>query len=119
MAVFSERLGTLYKEFRMEDVGNGRAAFARKLKVTKGQLGGWLDGVGSPDYETLKNLSKILNVSILWLIGTSEDRNLRIDERISENDRIEKEIDLILDFLTYRLGEKGINRLRERLGKNE
>lgn len=52
MAVFSERLGTLYKEFRMEDVGNGRAAFARKLKVTKGQLGGWLDGVGSPDYET-------------------------------------------------------------------
>lgn len=117
MATFNERIGILYNEFRSLAVGNGRAAYARKLKVTKGQLGGWLDGAGTPDLDTLKRLSRDLQVSILWLIGQSNDRSLRADEIMADDEILEKELDFFLDLLTYRLGEKGIQKLQERLEK--
>lgn len=74
MATFHERIYTLYVELRNQDHKFGRAAFAKMLNVTLGQLNGWLNGIGNPDFEVLKRIAKNTGVSTNWLIGETENR---------------------------------------------
>lgn len=118
MTTFAERLNIIYREFRMDASGNGRIAFAKKLQVTKGQLDGWLDGVGAPDFEKLKELSAKLNISVLWLLGISNERALRLDEILDENIKIEQSVEMLLDFLRYRYGDRVDHVLRNKFNQN-
>lgn len=118
MATFTDRFNIVYREFRMNGSGNGRIAFARKLQVTKGQLDGWIDGVGAPDFEKLKEISIKLNVSVLWLLGISEERALRLDEILDENIKIEQSVEMLLDFLRYRYGDKVDHVLRSKFAQD-
>lgn len=116
MATFFDRFKILYKEFRRSDYkDNGRIAFAKKLGVSRGQISGWLDGTGSPDFETLKNISKKLKVSTLWLIGEIDEREPKLMQSETSKMKVEKDIEVLLDFLSFKHGNLAENVLKERL----
>lgn len=74
MATFHERICILYNEYRDKNYKFGRKAFADMLGVSLGQLSGWLNGIGRPDFEVLKQIAKNADVSTNWLIGETEQR---------------------------------------------
>ena len=74
MKVFHMRLRELYNMLRSLNVQKfGRKDFAEFLGVSLGKANGWLDGGGTPDIDTIKELAAHTGLSILWLIGVSDD----------------------------------------------
>lgn len=102
MATFTERFNILFKEFKMKtEYPNGRAAFSRAIGFSKGQVSGWLDGTGTPDPETLKKLSENLNISLLWLIGESDERNWTIKNAPIVAAHAEHDVKALIQFLHH------------------
>lgn len=74
MPMFNERILQLYKGLVDLNVKKfGRKDLAAYLGVTIGQVNGWLDDKGRPDYETLIQISTKTGISVLWFIGMSDD----------------------------------------------
>ena len=84
---FSERLKKLRKKARLTQVD-----IARKLGISQQAYASWERGIKKPTQENLVKIAQILNVSVDYLVGNSE-------ERTDELDNIE---------LLFRMNSKGL-----------
>lgn len=84
---FSERLKDLRKQAELTQVD-----VAEKLGISQPAYASWERGVKKPTQENLVKIAQILNVSVDYLVGNSE-------ERTDELDNIE---------LLFRMNSKGL-----------
>lgn len=99
MATFHERICILYNEFRDKHHKFGRKAFADMLGVSLGQLSGWLNGIGRPDFEVLKHIAKNAGVSTNWLIGETEQRTFAPASSDCLPEEARQEYEYLLEYL--------------------
>ena len=66
--MFSERLKTSRKE-----VGLTQVELAEILKVSNGTVGMWETGKREPKFDAMAHLSRVLNKSVDYLLGLSEN----------------------------------------------
>lgn len=107
MANFHERINQLFEEAKDRNHRIGRKIYAEMLNVTLGQVNGWIDGLGRPDPDTLKEVAKISNVSTSWLVGETDLRSLVIPESCDMlPDAAQTEYKMLLDYLKFKYGIK-------------
>lgn len=105
MPTFRERLHVLYEEAKDKNYKVGRKGFANQLGITVPKVSAWLDGNGKPDFETLKLVAKNAGVSVSWLVGEGDLREIVLPERADcLPDEAQKEYHFILDYLKYKYG---------------
>ena len=95
---FSERLKKLRK-----DAGLTQVDVAEKLGISQPAYASWERGVKKPTQENLVKIAQILNVSIDYLVGNSE-------EKLDELDNIE---------LLFRMNSKGLTDEEKKIFKKE
>lgn len=95
---FSERLKKLRKKARLTQVD-----IARKLGISQQAYASWERGIKKPTQENLVKIAQILNVSVDYLVGNSE-------ERTDELDNIE---------LLFRMNSKGLTDEEKKVFKKE
>ena len=95
---FSERLKKLRK-----DAGLTQVDVAEKLGISQPAYASWERGVKKPTQENLVKIAQILNVSIDYLVGNSE-------EKLDELDNIE---------LLFRMNSKGLTEEEKEIFKKE
>lgn len=96
---FSERLKTLRKEARLTQVD-----VAEKLGISQPAYASWERGVKKPTQENLVKLAQVLNVSVDYLVGNSDEK-------------IEDELDNV-EFL-FRMNSKGLTEKEKEIFKRE
>lgn len=82
MAKFNERYWLLWDEARDRNYKVSRQAFADSMGVTAGQSNGWLDNGNLADCDSLLKVAKHADVSVSWLVGETEMRNLHSIEML-------------------------------------
>ena len=95
---FSERLKDLRKQAGLTQVD-----VAEKLGISQPAYASWERGVKKPTQDNLVKIAQILNVSVDYLVGNSE-------ERIDELDNIE---------LLFRMNSKGLTEEEKEIFKRE
>lgn len=95
---FSERLKDLRKQAELTQVD-----VAEKLGISQPAYASWERGVKKPTQENLVKIAQILNVSIDYLVGNS-------DEKSDELDNIE---------LLFRMNSKGLTEEEKEIFKKE
>ncbi|RSJ78861.1 HTH-type transcriptional regulator ImmR [Streptococcus cristatus] len=95
---FSERL----KELRRQ-VGLTQVEVAEKLGISQPAYASWERGVKKPTQENLVKIAQILNVSVDYLVGNSE-------EKVDELDNIE---------LLFRMNSKGLTEEEKEVFRKE
>lgn len=95
---FSERLKDLRKQAGLTQVD-----VAEKLGISQPAYASWERGVKKPTQENLVKIAQILNVSIDYLVGNS-------DEKSDELDNIE---------LLFRMNSKGLTEEEKEIFKKE
>ncbi len=66
--IFKEKLKILRKEKRV-----GQVELAKELGVSKGTISLWENGLREPTMSSLIRIAKYFDVSVDFLIGTTED----------------------------------------------
>ena len=97
---FSERLKNLRKQAHLTQVD-----VANKLGISQPAYASWERGIKKPTQENLVKISKVLNVSIDYLVGTS-DEGVKEDEL----DNVE---------LLFRMNSKGLTEDEKEIFKKE
>lgn len=95
---FSERLKDLRKQAGLTQVD-----VAEKLGISQPAYASWERGIKKPTQENLVKIAQVLNVSVDYLVGNSE-------ERTDELDNIE---------LLFRINSKGLTEEEKELFKKE
>ena len=95
---FSERLKKLRK-----DTGLTQVDVASKLGISQQAYASWERGAKKPTQENLVKIAQILDVSIDYLVGNSEEKS-------DELDNIE---------LLFRMNSKGLTDEEKKIFKNE
>mgnify|MGYP002616395370 FL=1 len=95
---FSERLKTLRKE-----AGFTQVDVAEKLGISQPAYASWERGVKKPTQDNLVKIAQILNVSVDYLVGNSQ-------ETLGELDNIE---------LLFRMNSKGLTEEEKETFKKE
>ena len=95
---FSERLKDLRKQ-----AGITQVDVAEKLGISQPAYASWERGVKKPTQENLVKIAQILNVSVDYLVGNSE-------EKTDELDNIE---------LLFRMNSKGLTEAEKAVFKKE
>lgn len=95
---FSERLKELRKQAHLTQV-----ELASKLGIVQSSYADWERGKKKPTQENLVKIAQILNVSVDYLVGNSEEKN-------DELDNIE---------LLFRMNSKGLSDEEKRIFKKE
>lgn len=95
---FSERLKDLRKQAELTQVD-----VAEKLGISQPAYASWERGVKKPTQENLVKIAQILNVSVDYLVGNSE-------EKADELDNIE---------LLFRMNSKGLTEEEKEIFKKE
>ena len=95
---FSERL----KELRRQ-VGLTQVEVAEKLGISQPAYASWERGVKKPTQENLVKIAQVLNVSVDYLVGNSE-------EKVDELDNIE---------LLFRMNSRGLTEEEKAAFKKE
>lgn len=95
---FSERLKDLRKQAGLTQVD-----VAERLGVSQPAYASWERGIKKPTQENLVKIAQVLNVSVDYLVGNSE-------ERIDELDNIE---------LLFRINSKGLTEEEKEVFKKE
>ena len=95
---FSERLKKLRKKAKLTQVD-----IARKLGISQQAYASWERGIKKPTQENLVKIAQILNVSVDYLLGNSE-------EKVDELDNIE---------LLFRMNSKGLTEEEKEIFKKE
>ena len=95
---FSERLKDLRKQAELTQVD-----VAEKLGISQPAYASWERGVKKPTQENLVKIAQILNVSVDYLVGNSEEKN-------DELDSIE---------LLFRMNSKGLTDEEKKVFKKE
>ena len=94
----AERLKTLRKQVKLT-----QAQIAEKLDISQQAYASWERGAKKPTQENLVKIAQVLNVSIDYLVGNSE-------EKLDELDNIE---------LLFRMNSKGLNDEEREVFKKE
>ncbi len=97
---FSERLKNLRKQAHLTQVD-----VAEKLGISQQAYASWERGIKKPTQENLVKISQVLNVSIDYLVGNTEE-NLKEDEL----DNVE---------LLFRMNSKGLTEEEKDIFKKE
>lgn len=97
---FSERLKNLRKQARLTQVD-----VAGKLGISQQAYASWERGIKKPTQENLVKISQVLNVSIDYLVGNS-------DEGVKED-----ELDNV--DLLFRMNSKGLTEEEKKIFKKE
>lgn len=95
---FAERLKTLRKQVKLT-----QAQIAEKLDISQQAYASWERGVKKPTQENLVKIAQVLNVSIDYLVGNS-------DEKSDDLDNME---------LLFRLNSKGLTDEEKKIFKKE
>ena len=95
---FAERLKTLRKQVKLT-----QAQIAEKLNISQQAYDSWERGVKKPTQENLVKIAQILNVSVDYLVGNSEEKS-------DELDNIE---------LLFRMNSKGLTEEEKEIFKKE
>ena len=95
---FSERLKDLRKQAGLTQVD-----VAEKLGISQQAYASWERGIKKPTQENLVKIAQVLNVSVDYLVGNSE-------ERTDELDNIE---------LLFRMNSKGLTEEEKEIFKKE
>lgn len=95
---FSERLKTLRKEAGLTQVD-----VAGKLGISQPAYASWERGVKKPTQDNLVKIAQVLNVSVDYLVGNSEEKS-------AELDNIE---------LLFRMNSKGLSEEEKKIFKKE
>ena len=95
---FSERLKELRKQAHLTQV-----ELASKLGIVQSSYADWERGKKKPTQENLIKIAQILNVSVDYLVGNSEEKN-------DELDNIE---------LLFRMNSKGLSDEEKKIFKKE
>lgn len=95
---FSERLKKLRKQAQLTQVD-----VAEKLGISQPAYASWERGIKKPTQENLVKIAQVLNVSVDYLVGNSE-------EKIDELDNIE---------LLFRMNSKGLTEEEKEIFKKE
>lgn len=106
MTTFHERIYKLYNEARDHNHRLGRKGFAEMLNVSQGQVNGWLNGVGRPDYEVLKHIAKKANVSTSWLIGETDQRTFEPISKDALPEEARQEYEYLLAYIKSKYNHK-------------
>ena len=96
---FAERLKTLRKQVKLT-----QAQIAEKLNISQQAYASWERGVKKPTQENLVKISQILNVTVDYLVGNSDEK-------------IENELDNV-EFL-FRMNSKGLTEKEKEIFKRE
>lgn len=102
MATFNERIWQLYEDARDRDYKIGRKGFAKMLGVRKGQLDGWLDNGVAPHVEVIKQIARNTGISVLWLIGETEDKEYPSFQMTGLPPEEEENYLIFLEFLRFK-----------------
>jgi putative transcriptional regulator len=103
---FSERLKTLRKEARLTQVN-----VAEKLGISQPAYASWERGVKKPTQENLVKIARVLNVSVDYLVGNSEEKSDGLDNiellfRMNSKGLTEKEKEIfrkeLIEFMEER-----------------
>ena len=97
---FAERLKTLRKQVKLT-----QAQIAEKLDISQQAYASWERGIKKPTQENLVKLSKILNVSVDYLLGNTENKQT---SDVLEN------IELL-----FRMNSKGLTEEEKEIFKKE
>ncbi|RGN67541.1 XRE family transcriptional regulator [Streptococcus anginosus] len=95
---FSERL----KKHR-KDIGLTQVDIASRLGISQQAYASWERGVKKPTQENLVKIAQVLNVSVDYLVGNSEEKS-------NELDNIE---------LLFRMNSKGLTKEEKEIFKKE
>ena len=95
---FSERLKELRKKANFTQV-----EVAEKLEISQPAYASWERGVKKPTQENLVKIAQVLNVSVDYLVGNSEEKS-------DELDNIE---------LLFRMNSKGLTEKEKEIFKKE
>ena len=95
---FAERLKTLRKQVKLT-----QAQIAEKLNISQQAYASWERGAKKPTQENLVKIAQILDVSIDYLVGNSEEKS-------DELDNIE---------LLFRMNSKGLTEKEKEIFKKE
>lgn len=95
---FAERLKTLRKQEKLT-----QAQIANELDISQQAYASWERGVKRPTQENLVKIAQVLNVSVDYLVGNSEDNS-------DELDNIE---------LLFRMNSKGLTDEEKKIFKKE
>jgi len=87
--------GTKLKQLRKEK-DMTQQQIADLLKVGRPTVAGYETKGKQPDYDKLKILSKYFDVSIDYLLGNTDQRNISIDEKYKEVYDVEEAMEVIL-----------------------
>ena len=71
---FAERLKTLRKQEKLTQV-----QIAEKLEISQQAYAAWERGVKKPTQENLVKIAQVLNVSVDYLVGNSEEKMDELD----------------------------------------
>ncbi|WP_049518554.1 helix-turn-helix domain-containing protein [Streptococcus parasanguinis] len=96
---FAERLKTLRKQVKLT-----QAQIAEKLNISQQAYASWERGVKKPTQENLVKIAQILNVTVDYLVGNSDEK-------------IENELDNV-EFL-FRMNSKGLTEKEKEIFKRE
>lgn len=88
---FGDRLKNLREENNMS-----RDNLANKLNISYSAVSKYETNIRFPDQEMLKKISDIFNVSIDYLLGNTDQRNISIDEKYKEVYDVEEAMEVIL-----------------------
>lgn len=103
MPTFQTRVVELYNHLRDLSIAKyGRKDFAAFLGVSVGKVNGWLDGTGRPDFEMLKQVSAHSGISILWLIGASDEIYIIPEEKSGLPEEAKHDYQLLVQFLKFK-----------------
>ena len=95
---FAERLKTLRKQVKLT-----QGHIAEKLNISQQAYASWERGVKKPTQENLVKIAQVLNVSVDYLVGNSEEKS-------DELDNIE---------LLFRMNSKGLTDEEKKVFKKE
>lgn len=95
---FKDRLKELRKEFKKD-----RYEIANFLNVSYSTIAKYESGVRSPDKETLDKLASYFNVSVDYLLGRSDIRNLENNNKLTKKDErdIAKDLEKMMNDLEH------------------
>ena len=103
---FSERLKKLRKQAQLTQVD-----VAEKLGISQPAYASWERGVKKPTQENLVKITQVLNVSVDYLVGNSEEKSDELDNiellfRLNSNGLTEEEKKVfkkeLIDFMEER-----------------
>mgnify|MGYP006065459493 CR=1 FL=1 len=113
-------VGILYKNYvnnfsenlkiRRKQLGFTQEKLSEKLDISYSHYVKLENGINAPSFETLINISNVLNISIDSLIFKSVDDNIKLDNLISKvSDYDEEKLKIIKGFINFLLDTKDKN----------